>query len=77
MTFEFKKVPHDAKRSTVCAEENCTRSFSIVEAGGNNRFVKIFQTRLNVSNTLSAALYRHEYNLPVNNGGCQEGTINS
>jgi len=73
MNFEILDVPHDAKRSMVCAEENCTRSFSCVGAGKKSKeFMKIYQTTMNVSNTVNAAKYRREQGLPVNNGGCQD-----
>jgi len=73
MSFDFKKVPHNNSISTVCAEENCTRSFS--DRSRAEEFeAKVYQTPMNVSNTISAAVYRHKHELPVDNGGCQEGT---
>jgi len=73
MIFEILDVPHDAKRSMVCSENNCTRSFSEKYSGNEtNNKIKIYQTAMNVSNTVSAAKYRRENGLPVDNGGCQD-----
>lgn len=73
MNFEILDVPHDAKKSMVCAEENCTRSFSEKYSGNeNSNRIKIYQTTMNVSNTVNAAKHRRNNGLPVNNGGCQD-----
>lgn len=74
MTFEILDVSHEAKRSIVCSEKNCTRSFSQMVSGDVKKHkIKIFQTVINVSNTVNAAKYRRENGLPVDNGGFQEG----
>jgi len=73
MNFEILDVRHEPKKSMVCSEKNCTRSFSNIDTGTRkNHRIKIYQTAMNVSNTVNAAKYRREQGLQVDNGGCQD-----
>jgi len=71
MSFPILDVPQNNLISTVCAEENCTRSFSD-RSRAEGFEAKVYQTRMNVSNTVCAAKYRREHGLKVDNGGCQD-----
>ena len=73
ISFEFKDIPHNAKQSYVCDIENCTRSYSEKDS---QQLTPMFQTGMNVSNTILAAICRRDSGFKVDNGGCQEGSIN-
>lgn len=70
ISFEIRKVPHNAKESYVCSLQNCTRSYSEKDS---QALTPMFQTPTNVLNTITAAKCRRESGFPVDNGGCQEG----
>jgi len=72
--FPILAVPFDAKQSYVCDYQNCTRSYS---EGNRATSDEPYQTPMNISNTVKAAIIRKESGFPVDNGGCQEGTINA
>lgn len=72
--FPIMDLPHDPKQSYVCDYKNCTRSYS---EGRRSTSDRPFQTPMNITNTNKAAIIRHRGGFTVDNGGCQEGTINS
>jgi len=72
ITFPFKNVRHDAKKSFVCGLNNCTRSYS---SNDDKTLGIMYQNNTNVLNTIHGAKARRQSGFPVDNGGCQDFTV--